>query len=559
MKLLGILVDRVEPKKAKVLVDDGLFQEGFPVLNAMVYIPFVRKNIECFAIGFINNFYHLNTLYEELELSKNLKHLSEHPVINSMVTRKNFLIADVEIVSAFTYDWERVSLDSAIKIGTQVYKMEDQNFFLNTKKRFNYLGTFYGEVIPQPLYLSDFQEMGEAYHFCIAGQTGSGKSTLAKMLLTLYASSSPSMNFIIIDPVGEFTNNFTNPERDKFGLDMKQIWSQLGRTVEIYNLNNTHFDRWELFKRLLYKKRIFEQIRIKSHEKQMDAIERLENKLKADGVTLSNLCNEKDKILNIITNPLFVKQIYASDKDVERVLFASHDKTFVDNFWNSFQTVASYFAPKSENEKGIDSILRTIGYKTGRTIIFDLSSLSLGEEDIKILLVHEICQTLYQTSLDLYKQRNGVNLNTLVVLDEAHNFAPASYLLKDKDDDLRRTSETIAKAFIETRKFGLGWMVISTRIGNLEKKLYEHSRVKILGFGLHTGSDRDLILETFGRDIIHRYSILSDPTDPLCAKKEVAFLIDGPITVLSRNTPEFVKIFDNVDDFLNCNNLVSSF
>ncbi|MEM5799936.1 MAG: DUF87 domain-containing protein [Candidatus Aenigmatarchaeota archaeon] len=566
MRVLGILVDRVEPKRAKVLVNDDLFAEGFPILNSMVEIPFVRQNKECVAVGFITNFYHLNELFEELELSKNLKNLTDHPVINSIIVKKNFLIAEVELVSAFTTEWERVPLDSAIKIGTQVYKMEKDSFFMSSNKKFNYLGTFYGESIPQPLYLSDFQELQEAYHFCIAGQTGSGKSTLAKMVLSLYAAKSPAMSFIIIDPVGEFSNSFKGEDKSGFNLNLRDIWLSVGRSFEIYNLDNIHFDRWELFQKLMCKKKVFDPFRILTEPKRQSAAEKLVSRLRTNGIPLTSLCDEKSGVCSIVTSEDFVKQVYAGDREVARTLEAVGETQAVEEFWDNFVSVAKYFY-KTEGKKSIDGIIRGIGYQKraeeelqsqniGRTIIFDLSSLSFGEEDIKYLLVYEICSLLYQVSLELYKQKIGRNLNTLVVLDEAHNFAPASYLIKD-NEELKKCAEQITKAFIETRKFGLGWMVISTRIGNLEKKLYEHSRVKMLGFGLHTGSDRDLIVETFGKDIIHRYSILPDPTDPLFNKKEVAFLIDGPITVLSRNTPEFIKVFDSVEEFLNMNGFMS--
>jgi len=86
---------------------------------------------------------------------------------------------------------------------------------------------------------------------------------------------------------------------------------------------------------------------------------------------------------------------------------------------------------------------------------------------------------------------------------------------------------------------------------------YEHARIKILGFDLHTGADGELIKETFGLDALKFYSTLPDPTDPLSDTRQHVFMLYGPICVISRKQPEFVEVFSSPDEFLAANGLAA--
>jgi hypothetical protein len=62
-----------------------------------------------------------------------------------------------------------------------------------------------------------------------------------------------------------------------------------------------------------------------------------------------------------------------------------------------------------------------------------------------------------------------------------------------------------------------------------------------------------LLRESFGSDFLNMYRLLPDPSDPLSPKKEVSFAIHGPITTLSRQTPEFITVFNTREEFLESN------
>jgi hypothetical protein len=93
-------------------------------------------------------------------------------------------------------------------------------------------------------------------------------------------------------------------------------------------------------------------------------------------------------------------------------------------------------------------------------------------------------------------------------------------------------------------------MAITTRLSGIKKEIFEHSRVKMIGTGLLSGADAELLKSEFGDEIENIYKSFGDPRDPLSPSKQANFLISGPITLLSRSLPEFITVYNNKDDFL---------
>ena len=99
----------------------------------------------------------------------------------------------------------------------------------------------------------------------------------------------------------------------------------------------------------------------------------------------------------------------------------------------------------------------------------------------KTVVINEILQGIRETAQELWNGEEDP-LNALVVLDEAHNFAPA----KTDEPESRELKETLELATIETRKFHLGWMFISTTMSGLSSKLVGQLRMLFLGHGVHS-------------------------------------------------------------------------
>jgi len=94
---------------------------------------------------------------------------------------------------------------------------------------------------------------------------------------------------------------------------------------------------------------------------------------------------------------------------------------------------------------------------------------------------------------------------------------------------------------------------ITTKLGAIKNDVVEHSRNKFVGAGL-TGSNLDALKEEFGEEL-QFYRLLPDPTDPLSDVRTVNFMVSGAVTVLTRNSSEFVEVFNDCDEFFRVNGI----
>jgi energy-coupling factor transporter ATP-binding protein EcfA2 len=188
---------------------------------------------------------------------------------------------------------------------------------------------------------------------------------------------------------------------------------------------------------------------------------------------------------------------------------------------------------------------------SGKCVVLDLTLYKAGGDPVALRTeyVRETLRQLYNAGLELYRRSGNLNLNTLVVLEEAHNYVPK----RTDDDESTVLSNEIVKYFIETKDFGIGWMCITTWPSNVRREVFDHSRVKFIGMGLTNGPDAELLKEAFGPEFLNIYRLFPDPLDPLSPKKEFCFAISGPITILSRQSPEFITVFSSKEEFIKAN------
>ncbi len=562
MNEIGVVVPTVNFGQFSILANDEIIKQGIPLIGKFVGVEFIRDNKTIIAIGTILNFELTNNFAETVSKLKHTDFINSNPTIQKVFINNNELILDCKIISAFDKDTGgRIPFDTPLGVSAKSFFIEDS--FLNTiltKKKDNmfYLGKYFGTNIKHPFYLKDFSELKEAYHTLVAGQTGSGKSTLVKMMLSGYAKVSKNINMFILDPVGEFAKSFKTGKMDEFGLNMNEIWKKTGRkSVEIYNLENLAMDKWSILESFMLTSQIFKkELGIKHTENQKDSAEYLISELKRKNIKLSELINNIQTIEEIIKSKEFLKRAYSNK---ERRIEIENTMN-IDEEWSKFNEKLKEILDRfnTSNKKSINNLIygefnpqKNNSFNNGRTIIIDLSSIG-WDNDVKYVIIKEIFSSLYRSAKDTYQENIESNFNTLVVIDEAHRLIPKG---KGDNDYQNQAKEVLVKSFIETRKFGLGWMVISTRLSNLDDTVYEHSRVKIIGYDLQTGSDGDIIKESFGKDILNYYATLPDPTDPLSDGRQHVFMVSGPICVLSRKAPEFLEVFNNSEDFLIENNI----
>jgi len=549
----AFIFGEVRPYSAQAVLEE--YEEGDPILGMLVQI----KSGDKFVIGKVVDCYRTTDIIEEFMNAKFISKKKDSPPLRTLLKKREGTVLEIELITAFQ-DNKRVPLNFLLQPLSEVHYLGDVP--IPTLPHKGYLGYLWGTDNKSPLILQDFQKLREAYHFFVAGQTGSGKSTLTQMLLALYNKINPRMNFLILDTVGEFTASFEG-KRDMF-LHLKDAWQG---NVEIYTPPvNLALEGRDLFKEICLDYGVMQTIGIptKSVDNAVAGVDAIVNMLTDNGhrstkvlspslveETLKQLVKDDTKL-----DKLFVKKVYKSDEARSRLRDTIKEPETFQKFVDKIKEIATLFCTVNTNKRTIKELVKdfsklAVEGKSGKCVVLNLTLYRTDGKFINLRskYVRETLRALYFEGIELYNQRGDVNLNTLVVLEEAHNYAPKY----TDNEDLKKLSDEIVKYYVETRKFGIGWTCITTRPSNVRREIFDHSRVKIIGMGLTSGPDADLLRETFGSKFLNLYKLLPDPSDPLSSKKEIAFIVHGPITTLSRSSPEFMSIFNNKEEFLNSN------
>ena len=347
------------------------------------------------------------------------------------------------------------------------------------KDQISYLGTVYGSTPKLPLWFKHFDEgpegAGEAYHLGIFGKTGSGKSVLAKMIILAYARH-PQMGLFILDPVGEFSNGLKANSSEI--TSMGQILSPesldaLKRPYEVYDLSRFFLDSWDLFSELLLEFRFFRELGIRASQNQAEASYSLIDFLRSSKHKLAALGTEAfEASLSYLKSN--VNRIYVERTAQNRVLdsISEAEQNTDSPAQRSWNQTLRFFLQEDDKVSIPDIISKalTIPQDGSRPlIVVDLSKIPQGipettwNENIKPLLIDRFLSNLIRKSESAYQE--GQSFNTLVVLDEAQRLAPRGRTESERKD---RIKNRLIDAAITTRKYGLGWMVISLTLSSLD-------------------------------------------------------------------------------------------
>jgi len=486
--------------------------------------------------------------------------------VDPITERQDLHIAKMMVSSVFTtYDHQLVPsiLGTVPATGTSI-KLLDEEIMEELLKDYQneifYLGKAYGSNIKLPMWFKHFnvgnKGIGEAYHIGIFGKTGSGKSVLAKMIVSGY-SRHKNMSIFILDPQGEFSLEFSS------NVKLKQIIeNKIGRKIKIFTIQNLVLDYSDgLFKDLLIASGFFNRLKIYFEDhwpRFVDEIIRILNH-KTDVFEgfkpWEYYRRDAFKLVwSLIPDEQFLKRIIFTKEPRERVqgVWMSLNEDQMYEIWAGITNLFSY-------KRAQDSVRLTALFEKASEgnplVIIDLSSREkpkniLWNEEIKLIAIQQFLSTITRQAENKFKQ--GGNLNTLVVVDEAHRLAPRGKIENENTNRIRRI---FIDAIRTTRKYGLGWMFISQTLSSLDYEIINQIRIFAFGFGLAWGNELRALREIIGgnKEAIRLYQNFRDPQSGL-GKREYPFMTIGPISPLSfSGTPLFFNALKYPDDFLKIN------
>ena len=426
----------------------------------------------------------------------------------------------------------------------------------------SYIGKIMGTDVLLPNWFKHFGDgpggLGDTRHIGIFGKTGSGKSYLAKMILASYMRHKP-MTLLVLDPQGQFTQ-MQNDESV-----MNHIQNVLNRQVEFYSLANmtfptgqgrdwrAHQRAFNLFGEFLKAARFFEGLNIVSEDNQNRALDVISNIMGQQPRIYLNQVNLQEnfrRILNDMNTDDNLARIYTGRDGQARVRARIENGDFGE-FFETWERVANLFG-RTGNVRSVTDLLNGIGdTDPGRIIIIDLSETNIPNnifwnDDIKKRAINEILSNLIEIAQTRYNEQ-GL-LNALVVLDEAHRYAPRE---RTEDEAVKILRNTLKDAVRETRKYGLGWMLINQSIAGLDRELINQMGMYFFGYGLAYGVERAALMELIGghESAAKLYAQFKDPASTL-PPRDYSFMSVGPSSPMSFSlTPLFFNALDYPDGY----------
>jgi len=538
------------------------------LVGELALFRYLQDSVDHYALGQIT----------EIAL-RNIWH--EDPTMRSLIRQRGKVDAVSErqdthqgemIVSAVFSDqngkYRPSSLGTVPATGTHIQLVDDQvldMLLAPYKEQIFYLGHVYGSKPQLPLWFKHFDTgvdgAGEAYHLGIFGKTGSGKSVLAKMIMLAYARYK-KMGILVIDPQGEFSQDALGTGvLGSFQLPVKELLVGLNKTTKVIGVQNLILDRRELFAQILYESSFFEKLSFSKGENREIAANILGDNLEKKNIKLTDLHQREsfDLAWSLLGQENIQKIFYRSAASRDRfnsVYAEANPDEFYKDIW---LPIAQLFDETRPNAQKVENILYSLfNAKDKPLIIVDLSAKGetglFWNDTIQALVIKRLLEGIRFSAERAYAQKQ--NLNTLVLMDEAHRLAPA----ENPDND---TMKQIRNIFIDsvrtTRKYGVGWMFISQTLSSLHREIAQQLRIFFFGFGLGMGTEFQALRNLVGgrSNALELYQLFRDPQSSFdIGSRDYSFMTIGPVSPLSfAGTPLFLNAFNTPSEFLRTNHL----
>lgn len=567
---LDLLQEATEERLVGALTAFHATQNGQPIISVGQIVGIELKNR-----------WHEDSVFRNL-----VKRTGEIPPITN---RQDTRVADLVVGATFRYVDNRYDpevLGMVPPTGTRVFRI-DQNLLNQLlavyRSEIVYLGRAYANDVLYPMWFKHFGSgdggAGEAYHIGVFGKTGSGKSGLAKMMLAAY-SRHPELGILVIDPQGEFTEEFRGNPQGRQRFPLRDVVAGQGRAIQVYSISDIQLDDWTTFEEMLCSLRFLEQLGIpsRSADNARKAAEVIRNALEGTH-RLENLGSQQalNDALNAVADQNNATYIYSQQRARElqqRVQRLQGDRNRLTQVFNqSWQPICQLFMTGasrrrlfnynygSQQNPGIVDLLLGTSAITGQArpvVVIDISrqgNQRFWSEELQRRILGKLLNCLI--SQGTASLTTGQSANVLVLLDEAHRHAPSGRL--DEDSEGERLRGLLRRAVRETRKYGIGWFFISQTLGGLDNEILQQLRILSFGFGLAMGSEFDRLRDFVGGDkrALELYQSFRDPQSfPRRDLQEFPFMAVGPVSPLAfSGKPLFFTAFTDPQEFISINGL----
>lgn len=530
------------------------------------------RNFTTAVLGQITSIGMRNRWHEDQTFKNIVKTRGELPAITKLQDTRT---ATMKVGGCFVKLGHKLythgDLGSVPETGVEVKLVRDE--FLSEvldscKDDLFYLGKDYGGNINFPMWFKHFgtgkHGVGEAYHTGIFGKTGSGKTGLAKMLLAAYGRHK-RMGILVIDPQGEFSREMEGANVGQQGLDVGSLLEHdLGRDVKTVTLEQLQLDDWDLLEELLTENRFFEtHLSIRGADNIRIARDLALQYWRSVGIENLNTksCAEDTlKRLKKSASKIYKTRSYR-DEFVE-VLDGLSGRNGLDHrFKSAWQRTMSMFEGGSNKHRVkslVGELVATNSDSKPITILNLAGSARHARyaDSLQKRIISHIADSIIEGSAKTLG--TGETANTLVILDEAHRFAPSGTDGRDMDAGDKMLRADLRRAVRETRKYGVGWMFISQTMMGLDTELLMQLRSMFFGYGLAFGLEFRRLQELAGgdNDAMDLYRSFRDPHSAMDDEsKQFPFMAIGPVSPMPfSGQPLFFSAF-NAQDFRAANGM----
>jgi DNA helicase HerA-like ATPase len=536
------------------------------LVGSLVYVRTPLGSGEECALGTVTQVITTNQWHHNASLLGVVKSVGEIPGLTGDGDVRS---ADVRLQAAFHRPAEKVpwaktgpSLSMSPQTGTHVRRVTNGviKALLTPEDLAHvaYLGGIYrNDDLALPVNMRDFADDRGAIHTGIFGTTGSGKSAIATLMLACQFRH-PGLGVLFIDPQGQFSDD------NKTLLPLQELARALGRSVQ--RLRIAHDLQLQadpdLLCGMLARTEFFDRLDM-SHEITVQNASRAIRDFLEDnkGWTAKSPEELLHALLDHLDDQKIVEGLIKSAdrrKEIRSAIERAKTGAGWERVLRDWAPLHSLFTERNltgSRRQSLWGVLSGVLDPAARSprpyIVIDMSAPAtddgaeeattsgltiLNDAGLKARLLRMIVGTLRSAAEKSYREDHP--LNTLVMFDEAHRYAPPSR--GELPNEIRALTNQLADCARETRKYGVGWTYITQNIGSLNPTIFDMLGVRICGYGLGTSDLRAMEDHIDSKESLQLYRTFANPEQT----NQYPYMIAGPFSPLSfTQAPLFVTTF----------------